>query len=158
MFKILIQRVTRNLNAPTNHELKRWVKAALEGRMATAELTIRLVDKEEMTALNSQFRHKQGPTNVLSFPFDTTDDFELDTPLLGDIVICTEVVNQEAIAQQKTATAHWAHMVVHGTLHLLGYDHVVDTDAEKMEAEEIHILQSLGFENPYLLTKVIPHE
>ena len=100
-----------------------------------------------MTELNSQYRHKAYPTNVLSFPFDMPDIEE--TPFLGDIVICASVVNEEAIEQNKLPEAHWAHMVVHGTLHLLGYDHETEADANIMEPEETHILHRLGFANPY---------
>lgn len=151
MYHIMIQRATREATAPTAVELRRWARRALRDWMPAAELTIRLVNEKEMTALNSTYRHKDGTTNVLSFPFDMPDDCDMDVPLLGDLVICSAVVNREAIEQDKTAAAHWAHMVVHGCLHLLGFDHENDTDAEVMETEEIRILKALHFNNPYYL-------
>lgn len=122
--------------------LKRWANAVLNKRLKKiTELTIRIVSKKEMTKLNGQYRQKKYPTNVLSFP--------LEKPLLGDIIICADVVKQEAIEQKKLFRNHFAHMVVHGTLHLLGYDHVKNKEAEKMEKLEIKILKSLGLPNPY---------
>ena len=103
-----------------------------------------------MTKLNKTFRFKQGSTNVLSFPFVMPDEIEMEVPLLGDIVICTDVVNREAQEQNKPHNAHWAHMIVHGVFHLLGYDHQTDSDANVMESLEIEIMQNLGFSNPYL--------
>ena len=96
---------------------------------------------------NARYRHKPGPTNVLSFPFEA--DIPLEVPLLGDLVICAAVVEREAREQDKPIEAHWAHMLVHGTLHLLGYDHVTDAQAHEMETTEIQLLQQLGFSNPY---------
>jgi len=135
---------------PSRQQMQHWVELALDGRMPSAELTIRIVDEQEISELNQQYRNKQGPTNVLSFPFDT--DIELDIPLLGDLVICAAVVAREAKEQHKSLQAHWAHMVIHGTLHLLGYDHLTDSQAEQMESEEINLLQQLGFSNPYEAT------
>lgn len=111
------------------------------------ELTIRIVDEKESAELNEQFRHKTGSTNVLSFPFAAPPEVELN--LLGDLVICADVVKQQANEQNKQELAHWAHMVVHGTLHLLGYDHLTDADATIMEAKEIQILSQLGYSDPY---------
>ena len=115
------------------------------------ELTIRVVDEEESQSLNSQYRGKDNPTNVLSFPFEAPAEIELD--LLGDLVICAPVVGKEATEQSKEEIAHWAHMVIHGTLHLQGYDHIEDEEAEAMEALEVKILSALGFPDPY--TEVI---
>jgi len=112
-----------------------------------AQLTVRLVDTEEGIALNQDYRHRQGATNVLSFPFD--EPFQMQPPLLGDIVICAPLVAAEARQQNKSLLAHWAHLVVHGTLHLLGYDHLGDNQAQEMEALEIMILAQLGFPDPY---------
>ena len=112
-------------------------------------MTVRIVDETESQQLNFDYREKDKPTNVLSFPFQCPPGIEL--PLLGDLVICAGVVAQEATEQNKSLDAHWAHMVVHGSLHLLGFDHINDDDAAQMEAEEVTILQQLGFTNPYLL-------
>jgi len=135
-------------NLPDNQQILHWAQAALS-EMDVAELTIRITDDNEIAELNSQYRNKSKPTNVLSFPADIPA--ELNLPLLGDIVICASVVEKEADEQNKSLEAHWAHMVVHGTLHLLGYDHIEDQAAEEMETKEIEILNKLGFANPYLL-------
>ncbi len=137
---------------PSFEEFENWVRAALqhpalELELEEAELTIRLVDEEEGTELNETWRQKTGPTNVLSFPFDSPP--EVDLPLLGDIVICVPVVEREAAQQQKANSAHFAHLVIHGVLHLLGYDHIEDAEAEQMEHYEIEILAGLGYPNPY---------
>lgn len=132
---------------PTQAQLEIWVRLALGNTMPEAELTIRLVDEQESQSLNHTYRGKDKPTNVLSFPFESPPEVEL--PLLGDLVICVPVVEAEAIEQDKTLEAHWAHMVVHGCLHLLGYDHIVDSDAEEMESLETQLIESLGFPNPY---------
>jgi probable rRNA maturation factor len=158
MHRIIIQRATRE-TTPTAAQLRLWAKQTLQHRAPAAECTIRLVGETEMTTLNTTYRHKIGPTNVLSFRFDMPTDTAGEFPLLGDIVICAKVVNREALEQNKTATEHWAHMVVHGILHLLGHDHVIEAEATAMEAEEIVILKSLGFENPYQVKeKGTPHE
>jgi probable rRNA maturation factor len=109
---------------------------------------IRLVDDQESAELNQQYRHKQGPTNILSFPFEAPDGF--DTDLLGDLVICTPLIALEAQQQNKQLFDHWAHITIHGVLHLLGYDHIDDAEAEEMEALEIKILSRLNINNPYL--------
>lgn len=136
-------------NLPDEAQFQQWLHAAVIPFQDDAEVTIRIVDNDESQQLNHQYRGKDKPTNVLSFPFQNPPGVELS--LLGDLVICAPVVAQEATEQHKTAEAHWAHMVVHGCLHLLGFDHINDADAEQMEAEEIQILQQLGFNNPYLL-------
>jgi probable rRNA maturation factor len=136
---------------PEEDDIRRWIEAVLETEAYTAdvELTVRVVDEDEMAALNTRYRHKTGPTNILSFPFEAPPGVELN--LLGDLVIAAPVVKQEAREQGKTESAHWAHMIVHGTLHLLGYDHQDTVEAEDMEAREIRILKQLGYSNPYLL-------
>jgi len=149
MYEITIQRAVTTKSLPTTPTFKRWIKTVLKSKIPSAELTIRIVDKNEMTELNSTYRHKNKPTNVLSFPFDMPEECENDLPILGDIVICADVIQEEADTQNKMLQAHWAHMVVHGTLHLLGYDHEKEADAEIMEAEEIRFLSALGFPNPY---------
>jgi len=111
------------------------------------ELTIRLVNIDESQQLNHQYRHKNKPTNVLSFPFEVPDGIKLN--LLGDLIICTSVVEQEAKEQNKVLFDHWAHMVIHGCLHLLGYDHINDDDAQEMENLEVSILAGLAIKNPY---------
>lgn len=150
MHRIIVQNTVLNQSVPSSSQLKNWAKAAIDHEETPSELTLRVVDVTEMTDLNSRYRKKEGPTNVLSFPSDEDDIEETSKrTYLGDIVICAEVVNQEAITQQKTNDAHWAHIVIHGSLHLLGYDHIEDADAEKMEKKEIQILKILGFANPY---------
>lgn len=132
---------------PSESELTLWFTETVKAFRQQAEVTIRLVDEEESQALNRDYRHKDKPTNVLSFPFEVPKGIELD--LLGDLVICRQVVEREAKEQNKDLSAHWAHMVVHGSLHLLGYDHIQDEEAQEMESLEITIMQSLGFINPY---------
>ena len=132
---------------PAVAKLRHWARTALAGRRAAAELSIRVVDAAESQALNRRFRGKDKPTNVLSFPAELPP--ELGLPLLGDIVICREVVAAEAEAQGKAPDAHWAHMVIHGTLHLLGYDHQADDEAAEMETLEAELLAELGWPDPY---------
>jgi probable rRNA maturation factor len=134
--------------APAESSFQQWAEAALADIDEDCELSIRLVDEDESAELNSQYRGKNGPTNVLSFPFDAP--VEIIPRLLGDLVICVPVVEREAAEQSKASEHHWAHMVVHGCLHLLGYDHIDDDEAEEMEALEIRILQSLHIANPYI--------
>ena len=106
-----------------------------------------MVNIDESQQLNKQYRHKDKPTNVLSFPFEVPEGIELN--LLGDLVVCAPVIQQEATEQGKVLFDHWAHMIIHGCLHLLGYDHINDTDADEMEALEIKILAQLSINNPY---------
>lgn len=134
---------------PSGEELEIWALAALKGRLEQAEMTIRIVAEEESAELNQRYRGKVGPTNVLSFPFQPPPQVETD--LLGDLVICAPVIAQQAREQGKTELAHWAHMVVHGTLHLLGYEHQDVDEAAEMEAIEIGVLARLGFPDPYQL-------
>ncbi len=141
-----IQLATDNSELPADDSLQTWAQAAwLDDQ--DSEVTIRIVDLEESASLNAQYRNKTGPTNVLSFPFEAPAG--ITVPLAGDLIICAPVVEQEAREQRKTPTEHWAHMVVHGMLHLQGYDHIEDDDAEAMEALEIRLLAQLGFCNPY---------
>ena len=127
--------------------IRQWVMQALPAGQAAAELTIRIVDEAEITSLNMQYRGKDGATNVLSFPYEPMEG--VDTELLGDVVICAPVVASEAIAQGKPLEAHWAHLVIHGVLHLLGYDHKQQHDALRMESAESELLADLGYQNPY---------
>lgn len=126
--------------------------------MESAEITLRIVDGKEMAKLNETYRQKKGLTNVLSFPFTTPDEVKLDIPILGDIVICAEVVSREAEEQNKTPESHWAHMIIHGVFHLLGYDHAETREAEIMESLETEIMQQLGYNNPYEMEKMKPHD
>lgn len=136
-------------NIPDKEKIQQWLTIILPQFVPQAELTIRIVDEQESQYLNNHYRHKDKPTNVLSFPFEAP--VEMETPLLGDLVICKQIVEQEAKEQQKTLESHWAHMIVHGCLHLLGYDHITDDEAEEMESIEIEIMTELGFANPYEL-------
>jgi probable rRNA maturation factor len=144
-----MQLASASAELPSDAQLQQWLEAAVLPFQTEAEVTIRIVDAGESQQLNLDYRGKDKPTNVLSFPFQCPPGVEL--PLLGDLVICAPVVAAEAAEQGKSLHAHWAHMVVHGSLHLLGFDHINDDDAEQMEAEEVTILQQLGFTNPYLL-------
>ncbi len=136
---------------PADDDIRRWVQATLaaEGRAAGAELTVRIVGEAEITDLNRRYRGKDRPTNVLSFPFEAPPGVPVE--LLGDLVIAAPVVRREAAEQGKPEIAHWAHLVVHGTLHLLGHDHQTDAEAEAMEAREVAILATLGYPDPYQL-------
>ncbi len=145
--EIDLQIASQSQDLPTEPQLKAWAQAALNSRRANAELSLRIVDEDESQQLNGQYRQKDKPTNVLSFPADLPEELQL--PLLGDLVICAPVVAREAEEQNKALDAHWAHMLVHGTLHLLGYDHIDETDATEMEALETQIITELGFAPPY---------
>ena len=136
---------------PTVEQIEQWAIAAVQPQSDEVEMTVRIVDEAESHALNLNYRGKDRPTNVLSFPFECPDEVEL--PLLGDLVICRQVVEREAQEQDKPLMAHWAHMVVHGSLHLLGYDHIKDDEAEEMESLETQIMTGLGFADPYLSEK-----
>ena len=132
---------------PEQTDLEQWVAAAVAQHRDEAEVSVLIVDTEEGAELNEQWRGKQRPTNVLSFPSDLPA--ELNLPLLGDLIICAPVVEREAQEQSKALQAHWAHMMIHGTLHLLGYDHIIEAEAEEMEALETKILAELGYPDPY---------
>lgn len=142
-----IQIATDITPLPSTDDLYTWFVATLPSGKDDSEMTIRIVDVNESQTLNNTYRGKDKPTNVLSFPADLPS--EVNIPLLGDLVICAQIVSDEANSQNKTTNAHWAHMVIHGTLHLLGYDHETDDDAHIMESLEISLLNSLGFSNPY---------
>jgi probable rRNA maturation factor len=141
-----VQRATTVQPLPENRQFEIWVATALRDH-APAVLTVRLVEIEEMHQLNRRFRGKDAATNVLSFPADLPDTIEL--PLLGDVVLCAPVVAEEARLQGKSPEAHWAHLTIHGVLHLLGHDHQEPGEAALMEGLEIKLLESLGFPNPY---------
>ena len=140
-----------NKHVPSEENFQMWVNTALSQYNKDFELTIRLVNIEESQQLNSQYRSKDKPTNVLSFPFEVPEGIELD--LLGDLIVCSDVVEKEAKDQNKPLLAHWAHMIIHGCLHLLGYDHINADEADEMEAIEIRLMAELGHKNPYLTSE-----
>lgn len=143
-----LQVVSSEPDLPHLDDFQRWVDKVLAHKgIADQEITIRIVDEMESQTLNREYRGKDKPTNVLSFPFDAPDGIEFD--LLGDLVICAGIVRDESSAQNKTLQSHWAHMVIHGTLHLLGYDHIEDAEAEQMESLETRLLHELGIDDPY---------
>ncbi len=145
-----LQIATQGDFLPDSAHIERWVGAAIRDERESAEVSVRIVDAEEGRTLNRQYRDKDKPTNVLSFPAELPPELEL--PLLGDLVVCAPVVEAEAADQQKSLESHWAHMIIHGTLHLLGYDHIETDDAEAMEALETSIMQKLNYSAPYELT------
>lgn len=142
-----VQRQIDDDDLPADHLLADWAEAALVERQADVELLIRIVDAAESRQLNREYRGQERPTNVLSFPFEAPA--VVSSKLLGDLVICAQVVSNEAQQQGKMVTAHWAHMVVHGVLHLLGHDHQEGQEAIEMERLETQILLGLGFDDPY---------
>ncbi|MCB1660353.1 MAG: rRNA maturation RNase YbeY [Pseudomonadales bacterium] len=150
-----LQKACTSKEIPSSKEFKTWILTALQiaGFDKACEVAIRLVDETESQALNLQYRGKDKPTNVLSFaselPSEVLDALKCEP--LGDMVICVPVMQREAQEQQKTATAHWAHLTIHSTLHLLGFDHIEEDEAQEMEALEIIALQQLGYKNPYLI-------
>jgi probable rRNA maturation factor len=146
--KLEIQKIYSGDGVPDKSQFNDWVNAALAGDAAAErELTIRIVDEAECAELNQTYRKKNGSTNVLSFMHE--DPPGVSTGILGDLVICAPVIRREAMEQNKTLPAHWAHMVVHGVLHLTGHDHEEAEQAEKMESLETEILTGLGFDRPY---------
>ncbi|MFI3246861.1 MAG: rRNA maturation RNase YbeY [Ferrimonas sp.] len=146
MITLDLQVAVNATNLPTEAQLQQWCELALAG-LDEAELTIRITDAAESQQLNCDYRGKDKPTNVLSFPFEAPPGIEL--PLLGDLVICAEVVEKEAQEQHKPLLDHWAHMVIHGCLHLIGYDHIDDADADEMETLETQLLAQLAIADPY---------
>ncbi|NTS78403.1 rRNA maturation RNase YbeY [Catenovulum sp. SM1970] len=144
-----LQSAVGDINHPNVEKMQLWLTTALaaEAEPGDYELTVRVVENDESQQLNGQYRGKDKPTNVLSFPFEAPKGIQL--PLLGDLIVAQDVVADEAVIQNKQLEAHWAHMLVHGCLHLLGYDHIDDDEAEEMESKEIAILAELGFDNPY---------
>lgn len=134
---------------PDEETLAKWAQKALEigGRTTDAELTVRVVEPDEIQHLNGIYRHMDKPTNILSFPFECPEEVEL--PLIGDLIVCLKVLQKEALEQHKSIEEHFAHLIVHGCLHLIGYDHIKDEDAAVMEPLEIKAVEALGFDNPY---------
>ena len=135
-------------STPSADDFQRWVDLVADKHELTGqEITIRVVDQPESQGLNSQYRGKDKPTNILSFPFEAPPEIEID--LLGDLVICADIVDQEAKQQNKALQDHWAHLTIHGTLHLLGYDHENEDDAQHMENVEVELLKKIGIDDPY---------
>lgn len=145
---ISVQRGTRDANAPTRNEIIRYARAAM---MRDMEITLRIVNEIEGRQLNADYRHKDYATNVLSFVYES------EPSVHGDLVLCAPVINREAAEQGKSVLAHYAHMIVHGVLHLHGYDHLTDNEATAMETLEIAIMAKLGFANPYLTSEQLHH-
>ena len=144
--QVLDYQVAEGLLAPSFDEVLRCAREAMDA--THWELSVRVVDEGEGRMLNQRWRQRDYATNVLSFPCDSLVD--LPVPLLGDVVLCAPVVLREAEEQGKPAAAHWAHLLVHGILHLRGYDHEQDTDALHMEQQEVAILARLGYPDPYI--------
>jgi probable rRNA maturation factor len=148
---VTVQNAAHEAGTPSARRLRTWAEHAL-GKRARGELTVRIVDEAESAALNSRYRGERGATNVLSFSMGPAPVAVRNEPQpLGDLVICAAVVRREAREQGKAPAAHWAHMVVHGVLHLKGYDHEAPAAAARMEARERKLLAALGFPNPYSL-------
>ena len=144
-----VQRASQLADLPGDEQLNHWATAAVSDADLAQDLVIRIVDEEESADLNGRYRDKQYATNVLSFPSDIPE--EIGEPALGDLVVCAPVVRHEAAEQGKSEAAHWAHMVVHGVLHLQGHDHIEDDEAEAMEAREREILARFDYPDPYQL-------
>jgi probable rRNA maturation factor len=147
-YRIDVEVNSSSTQIPSVENIELWISTALQSdELNQAEVSVYIVDEAESQELNAQYCGKDKPTNVLSFPADIPD--EVGVPLLGDLVVCAPVVEREAQEQGKTLAAHWAHMLVHGTLHLLGYDHIEDDEAEVMEALETRLITQLNFPAPY---------
>ncbi|ADE16911.1 protein of unknown function UPF0054 [Nitrosococcus halophilus Nc 4] len=146
---VQVQYAVSRTGIPLQVDFQRWVEAVLVNQSKEGEVTIRIADEAEVAELNWRYRYKEGATNVLSFPFELSAPLPFQISLLGDLVICAPVVAREALEHAKEERAHWAHLVVHGVLHLLGFDHQQEAEAQQMEAMEITILKSLGYPNPY---------
>ena len=142
-----IQIATEYRDYPSEQQFQLWVDTVLKDANADSEIVIRLIDNEESAELNQQYRHKVGPTNILSFPFEAPEGIEMD--LLGDLAVCAPLIAEEARQQGKPLLHHWAHITIHGVLHLLGYDHIENGEADEMETLEIALLSQLNIPNPY---------
>lgn len=151
-FTVTLQNVANEEQIPSAQQFQQWINTAIESANTALpanlkEVCVRIVSKDESEHLNKTYRKKHGPTNVLSFSYEPIPGCEDDS--LGDLAICAALVKEEALAQKKDPIAHWAHLSVHGTLHLLGFNHEEETEAEAMETLEAHILSTLNFPNPY---------
>jgi probable rRNA maturation factor len=147
MNNVEIQTIFASAGQPSEAQIQLWIDTALEAVNQDTEIVVRIVDELESAELNEQYRHKSGATNILSFAVDIPEGIDLN--LLGDLVVCAPVLEQEARQQNKILAHHWAHIIIHGVLHLLGYDHLNDEQAEQMENKEIALLQKLNIPNPY---------
>jgi len=153
MINVFVQNVTTcNESIPTDDLFSEWANAANIAINNQVELTIRIVDELESAELNQKYRNKNSATNVLAFPFEVEQ--EIDLVILGDLVICSQIVKFEAQQQSKNELEHWAHLVIHGVLHLQGYNHINTNQAEEMEHLEVQILNSFGIRNPYLVNEL----
>lgn len=150
MLDLLIQNQQQSVEVPDEQLLQQWAASALLTEK-DAQVSLVIVDEDESQKLNKEYRGKDKPTNILSFPMDMPAELsaEVEMNILGDLVVCAAVVQREAQQQEKSLSAHWAHMLVHGMLHLQGYDHLESSDADEMESIEIKMLNQLGYENPY---------
>lgn len=142
-----IQIESQSKQLPSTDQFQVWIDTVLAHDDEDSEVVIRIVDEAEMIQFNQQYRQKEGTTNILSFPFDVPD--EVESALLGDLLICAPVIEKEALLQNKKLAHHWSHMIIHGVLHLLGYDHINDNEAKEMEDLEIKILSTIDIANPY---------
>ena len=148
-YLIDIQRACSQPLPLTDQDLEHYAVTALQACCAAGEITLRLVDREEITRLNRSYRQQDKATNVLAFPSCLPDSVILDQPLLGDVIVCPAVLQEESISLQKPLSAHWAHIVIHGVLHLLGYDHHNEEETLIMQGLETRLLDQLGFDDPY---------
>ena len=146
-----VQRVSISASIPVDEQFELWAEAALAGKESDSSLVIRVVDEPEAQRFNREYRNKDYATNILSFPAELPEGLPTDIKQsqLGDLLICAPVVTREAAEQHRSEADHWAHLVVHGVLHLLGYDHQQGDEAEEMESLEIEILAKLGVSDPY---------
>ncbi|MFT5705850.1 MAG: putative rRNA maturation factor [Oceanospirillaceae bacterium] len=144
-----VQYAIGNDNLPTEFQIQAWVDITLAQYLQHFSICVRIVDETESQSLNGEYRGIHKPTNVLSFPFEMPECVEAETEILGDLVVCAAVVSHEALAQNKQLFDHWAHMIIHGTLHLLGFDHIKEEEALEMEQLERDLLTKLTISDPY---------
>lgn len=149
-YLIALQKVTDYPIPVQDDDLINWSNITLQKHIKKAELTLRLVSKHEIHELNLRYRQQDKPTNVLAFPSQIPDFIPLEYSILGDVILCPEIIYEESLQQHKSLQAHWAHITIHGILHLLGFDHINPDDEIIMQTQEITILNQLGFPNPYL--------
>lgn len=145
---VYLQKQVKMSHIPSKQQFEHWAQAALIKKKTPVEVTLRIVDSAESAQLNEKYRHKKGPTNVLSFTYSPIPGADHDS--MGDLVLCADLVKQEAHCEHKTIVSHWAHLLIHGLLHLQGYDHEQPDEAKVMETLETKIMEKLGFPNPYL--------